>query len=287
MKSRWIIIIIILLNINEIALSAARMSLSEAVNKKLITYSLQHSVFLQDSLANRKGIRMMMSVQNLSQGTLNLVMESGRRFTTEDSSYQNLILTEERVITLQPRQYRDYLFLAFCTNETRHSPSVNFYQVGPMADGLLLKLSQYLNKNLSINTAAQEAIWVITNKRSILTVKGKTTLETRQIRNYLYNLTGLPRPPRSTDPLSYPLVSVSGKVDWVMPADGKVTMTLSDEHGRQIGYLVSNRSYTKGKQFYLFNYKDDTLIPGKTYRVKLLVEDNVFKELAVKGREEL
>ena len=204
-----------------------------------------------------------------------------------DSSSQNLILTEERLVTITHGNQVPYQFMAYCINKRKVSPNYKSYTIGTMAQGLLLKAAQFLGVKKIRSKATPTAIWAITNNSPIEEVKGRTNFETRLVRNYLYGITGRQRPPRSKEPLSYPSVNLSGELRWNMPNNGKVYLYVLDSNNNRLGCLLNNQSYQKGIQYYTFHFLDDALLPSQTYRL-LLVKDNLpLKELAVRSKEEL
>lgn len=268
------LLVIIVSLIPLLVMGMKRVNIGEAVTNKMISCRIHSFENAPDSLICQKGIKMLMTLQNTSSLDLEIVLESGRRFISTDSAFQNLIITRERLLTLKSGQHLEYPLISYCINAKRSSPAHNSYKVGALARGLLLKMANFLGKNNIVSQAAQSSIWVLTDKHAIQSVSGHTKHETRLVRNYLYEITGLPRPPRNIDPLSYPEVSLQGQVNWMMQKPGKVFIEVLDTAGNKMGILVQNRNYQQGKQLYTFHYLNDLLIPGNLYKVRVILVEN-------------
>ncbi len=263
--------------------AARKISLADAVEMKLVSCNLKGKTS-PDSLRWKGGHGLELSLQNNSREALQVNLETGRTFRSLDSSYQNLILTEDRVITLGPREQQVLPLVVYCLNQTRKAPLGHRYLPGKMADGMLLKLAAFLHRTRIFASGAQASIWVVSGNSSIDQVAGKTKQETRALRNFLYDLTGRVRPPRSMDPLAWPLVSVQGNIQWEMEQGMPVNLVLSGNEGSFMAYLFRDRAFPSGRQHYRFTFTDDALLPGNLYNIRLVAGDRVLAETSVTGR---
>ncbi len=266
--------------------AARSLNIGQALKQKLVKCSIEKADETPDSLSGRPGYIMNIILINTTSERLNITFEPGRRFISSDTVFQNLMITQERRMVLNARQTRSFPFVGYCINKRKSSPGNKAYHIGDLAQGLLLKVACFLGKNKIISKAAQAAIWVISDQNNIENVTGKSKAETRLVRNYLYDITGIPRPPRSSDPLSYPAVSVSGEISWDMQEAGKISIIVTDDSGKTVGKLVNERYYDIGKPFYSFHYLDDALIPQQTYKIRVMNGEAILKETLTLGKEE-
>jgi hypothetical protein len=285
-KLNKVLIVICFLVYQQPGRAEKTVSLAEALATKLISCTIRGSIVVPDSLTGRMGYPLLFSIENRIPGSLNLSLESGRRFICNDTLNQNLILTENRVISLHSRQKTEFACLAYCTNKHKGGPGQSFFKIGPLASGLLMKVANFIGLNRIRNKAVQPSVWAVTDNESIEKVVGNNRFETRKLRNFLYQITSRPRPPRSLEPLSWPLVYVAGEVSWDMAAKGPVNISLLDSNGKNLASLVRNKDYPEGKQFYRFNYKDDALVPGRRYKLKLFAAGTEIREVEYEAREE-
>ena len=262
------------------------LSIGEALARKSVQCRLQASTLMPDSLAGRSGYLLRLDLANNTSLPLRVRFESGRTFNCADTAVQNLILTEDRIVSLPAGKQQVYQLMAYCIQKKKDQPDHSRYSIGTRAHGLLLKAANFLGKKKIRTPAASSAIWVVTDKIPIEDVKGKTADETRLLRNYLYELTGAKRPPRNLEPLSWPRVSVSGNLCWEMKVPDTISIFVYDKNNVQVGKLLSNQAYPNGKQIYTFHYQDDVLMPLEPYRVVLVKKGRIISELAVRGKED-
>lgn len=266
--------------------AAKKISLTEAADKNLISCSIIHLSGSPDSLLRKGGHPLELSLNNLSGESLQLVVASGQRFRSLDSSFQNLMILENQTITLKPGEKKKAALIGVCINKSKSSPGKNKYKIGKLASGVLLKVANFLGNKRIYGGTAQQAVWTITDNSSIENVNGNNNYQTRMVRSFLYETTGRARPPRDVDPLSYPNVALKGKVNWLMPADQKVSIAVLDQEEKVLGYLFRDYSFKKGNQAYQFEFMDDALLPGINYRIRILSGSEVLSEYTVKSMEE-
>lgn len=287
MNLNAIVLLFGLLSVSCLPASAARrMTLTEAIAGKTISVSMSSLSPMPDSLRIQGGHALVLSITSLIHEPLDLITESGQRFQSLDSSYQNLMILETRVISMKPKEKKKLVLNGFCINKHRGSPSGNAYRIGKLASGVLLKVANFLGKNRIYRETAQQAVWSITDNSSIENVTGTSNSQTRMVRSFLYETTGRARPPRETAPLSYPNVALKGNIRWTMPADQKVTLAVVDPQGKVIGYLFREYAFKTGSQTYQFEFMDDALVPEEMYKIQVLSGTTVLSEYAVKSREE-
>lgn len=266
--------------------AARRMTLAEAIAGKTISCRVFSLTKMPDSLSIQGGHALSISITSMSTVPLELIAESGQRFQSLDSSYQNLMILDTRVISMNPKENKSIVLNGFCINRHRGSPSGNGYRIGKLANGILLKVANFLGKNRIYRETAQQAVWAITDNSSIENVQGNTHYQTRMVRSFLYETTGRPRPPRELEPLSYPNIKLNGNIHWTMPANQKVSLVVLAPDGKILGYLFRDYSFKQGNQTYQFEFMDDALLPEKIYRIRVLAGTDVLSEFQVKGKEE-
>ena len=264
--------------------AARTISLADALDRQLVSCILSAKAS-PDSLRWKGGHGLELCLQNNSGEALSLNLETGRTFRSLDSSFQHLILTEGRVIALQAAEKRVFPLTAYCLNQSRKTPAGNRYQLGKMAGGILLKLAGFLHRQRIYAGGAQAAIWVVSGNASIDQVTGRTKQETRALRSYLYDLTGRPRPPRSVDPLAWPLVSLQGSIAWDMPAGMSVSLMIVSSDSSFMTFLFRDRDFPPGPRQYSFEFTDDALVMESPYHIRLIAGNAILVDKQLISRQ--
>jgi hypothetical protein len=160
------------------------------------------------------------TLRNLSASETTILIESGRRLDSDDSTKQDILVVKERTIKMAAGEERDVSIYGFCCQSTKGSPSKGEkYSIGHMADSPLIKIAEYIYENAISANIAQHAIWTVSNNHSIASVNGNNE-DIRELKKYLSKIKQIEIPwydIRYADPLpgevfSDKAVMVSGEI---------------------------------------------------------------------------
>ena len=85
---------------------------------------------------------------NAARTKLEVKIPAGFVFVATDSSYQNIVITESVVATLQPGQTKQINLRGMCMERSDHAPSGTcHYNPDKMASDKIVKLAQFIEKN--------------------------------------------------------------------------------------------------------------------------------------------
>ena len=212
-----------------------------------------------------------------------VIFENGRTFIADDSTFQNLIITEEKILTLKPNQKKTYIFHAMCIESSDKAPSEKaIYALGPMAEEKLCKMTRFIQENKFYNSSGQNAIWTITNNLPIENIIGFDETNTNKIVEKAAEILGKPIPPKpSPNDYTHNLRStnmkriIEGYIEYDFPKSENVTIAMFDKNNIIVRELYHNPFEKPGPHKQKFQF-DATIYNDKYYYIKLMVEDKVF-----------
>lgn len=137
------------------------LSIENAVKNKIISAELKGSSTYSGDAINLK-------IKNISPVDTIIRIEAGRRWTSIDSSEQDILIVKELDVFLAANEQKQLNLFGFCCQSNNGAPNFNSnFNVGFMEDSSFIKLAQFLNKSeLPINVM-QNAIWVLSNNHSL------------------------------------------------------------------------------------------------------------------------
>ena len=250
--------------------SGAKLSLSDAKDKGLI--KIQISGNNKDSSRYRSGYYgpcLLLMLESTSRNTLNLELENGRFLETADSNEQRMIVTQQELITLLPGKKKEIPVFAMCTEMHDRSPGPEtLLALGPMADGKLLELTQFIGKNRFQSLTGQEALWVLTDNNDLGSIYSENDQEFNQLQQLVSKLSGKKIPP-APHKIEYAEGMVSGEI--VFENKGKETyfFVMENESGEVIGKFFEDKTISQAMVTTLtwrFKFKG---FPKGVYYVKL------------------
>ena len=211
------------------------------------------------------------------------IIENGRTFISEDSSYQNLIITEEKIISLKPHQKRTYIFHAMCIESSDKAPHNDIlYAAGPMANENLCKMTKYIELNKYFNSTAQSAIWAFTNNKPLENIVGIDEINTYNIVKKAAEILGKPIPEKpSPDDYTRNLNStvmkrtITGFVEYEFSSTENITIAMFDKNNIIVRELYHNSAEKPGPHKQSFQF-DGTVYTDDFYYIKLIANDKVF-----------
>ncbi len=139
-------------------------TLKRAILKKMISVNAS-------SKGGFCGKCLKINVSNNTNDTLNIDVDPGLIFKSEDSTYTNLILLGVESFTLMGGAIKDTEIQTFSSSMDLNCPKAAInYSYWRMADTNLVKVLKYAKDNDVDKYVAQRAVWVFTNAQCVSTV---------------------------------------------------------------------------------------------------------------------
>lgn len=252
----------------------------DAVKKGLISVS-----FKGNSNSTHYTTPLSGTFTNLKNKEITIKIENGRTFIAKDSSYQNLVITEERLLVLKAEQKKTLIFHAMCIESSDRSPNDNvLYALGPMANEKLCKMTQFIGQNKYFNSSGQHAVWVFACNKPLEDIVGMDETGTDNIIKKAAEISGKPVPKKpAADDYIHNLRStnmkrtIEGFVEYEFSTTENVSIAMFDKNNIVVRELYHNSAEKPGPHKQKFQF-DGTVYKDKFYYIRLIVDDKVFYE---------
>lgn len=218
---------------------------------------------------------------NAAKTKLDVKIPAGFVFVATDSSYQNIVITESVVATLQPGQTKQISLRGMCMERSDHAPSGTcHYNPEKMASEKIVKLAQFIEKNKFWSPAGQNAMWTLINDEPLYAISSLDTTQAAILQKYLSELTGkkIEEIPEDQSYLyDYQVkphkVIVGGEVEFDMKHKIMVVWALYSEDGILLREMYNGP--VEGHQTLSFEY-DAEVYSDPVYYLKLVADDKVL-----------
>lgn len=218
---------------------------------------------------------------NAARTKLEVKIPAGFVFVATDSSYQNIVITESVVATLQPGQTKQINLRGMCMERSDHAPSGTcHYNPDKMASDKIVKLAQFIEKNKFWSPAGQQAMWTLINDEPLYAVSSLDTTQAAILQKYLSEITGkkIEEIPEDQSYLyDYQVkphkVTVGGEVEFNMKHKIMVVWALYSEDGILLREMYNGP--VEGHQILTFEY-DAEVYSDPVYYLKLVADDKVL-----------
>jgi hypothetical protein len=227
-----------------------------------------------------------MKIQNMSNSSLCLNLEAGRKLDSKDDTQQDILVTKPENFILAAKQQSTYNVYGMCCQAHNSSPEgKSVYSMGTMGDSSLIKLANFIDKNKYYdNHGAQEAVWTVSDNNSIASIQSGKDEDLKKLRQYVSDITGRPIPAynviyKQQDERSVigRVVKVDGAFTYTLNIDNKVTIAIFDSEGKMVQLLLEQYPHARGeyKLFYTFN---TAKLPAGSYYARMSMDGAVIKE---------
>ncbi len=147
--------------------------IKDAIEKKLITYSLNgawnsdESYDYTDANGQYYGKCMSIKMRNIVDTPLYIYFDNGLMLLSEDSSTQDMIITEPLWVKLEKRQSKSVKLYAMCGEIHDGVPHLDKkYKIGNFADVNLVAITNSISEMFMQNIVGQSAVWAYTDDAS-------------------------------------------------------------------------------------------------------------------------
>jgi hypothetical protein len=231
--------------------------------------------------------KMQLTIRNKDNRPLDLDMEEGYMLRAENSNYQAMLLVQSVAMHLQPNEKQKNYIYAMCTQASRSGPGTTTrYHIADKAKGQLLDIAQFIAAHKYYTFGAQEAVWSISDDRSILAINCTNKTVENDLQSKVAALKGvkldaLKKEAARTVNFS-PLNEFNGgKLDRniTFSTDSAVMVSVAfyTEDGTPIKDIVPPTLITRGDHSIRYNPYPTTLV-NKRYTVKMLKNDELYRE---------
>jgi hypothetical protein len=278
-----VLVCLVVLNLN-ISAKHQRICLQQALNFKLVKATAV-------SLGGYQGFCINVCLKNLSNDSLIVILEAGRRLNSIDEKTQDILITRQEIIALKKAENKSVKVKGYCCQAYNYAPLIGAkYDVNKLADSNLVMLSRYLNENNFESQAEQYAVWALSDSKSSAQITSVNDSLITPLKKMVCALKGEVLPWYSIVSSTYvfrnaviittPLY-LRGNLEYTIDADSYATMHILNAKGIEVGKIVSKWLLAGKNQNYTLNIPIKNLNKGK-YIVEL---KTVQKQLAIKEFE--
>jgi hypothetical protein len=278
-----VLVCLVAINLN-ISAKHQRICLQQALNFKLVKATAV-------SLGGYQGFCINVCLKNLSNDSLIVILEAGRRLNSIDEKTQDILITRQEIIALKKAENKSVKVKGYCCQAYNYAPLIGAkYDVNKLADSNLVMLSRYLNENNFESQAEQYAVWALSDSKSSAQITSVNDSLITPLKKMVCALKGEVLPWYSIVSSTYvfrnaviittPLY-LRGNLEYTIDADSYTTMHILNAKGIEVGKIVSKWLLAGKNQNYTLNIPIKNLNKGK-YIVEL---KTVQKQLAIKEFE--
>ncbi len=194
-------------------------------------------------------------LNNLRIDTMRVRIPAGWRFTSQDSTLQDLLVVEDEVLALAPRASRTVSCRAFCCEASMGGPGEgSTFLTGGMAAEPLQKLARFIAEGHFDDDAVQQAVWAVSDGHDLSGIDAGDAQATQALRTFVSTLTGRPvpwyttsyAPPVDGRVFNPSPVHITGHVEFTQRHAGFLTIVVKDERGRTVYTLDEGRDLRQG-----------------------------------------
>lgn len=223
-------------------------------------------------------------IKNLKNAfTLNI--DNGQIFIADDSSYQNVVVTNGFLASFKAGEQKEFHVYAMCIEHSDRAPGdIAKYKMGSMSDVKLKKMTMFIEEKKYFNQTAQQAVWAVVGNTQVSEISGYAEDGWEDIVKFTATLLGQPIPPKPSDndyKRNYNVAPtkrvMKGNFEFDFPSASNVTIGMFNKDGIIVRELYNNPAHPKGTQKLHFEF-DAGEYNDKIYYIKVIVDGEVFIE---------
>jgi hypothetical protein len=214
-------------------------SIEELINKKALDVSISGSGGHQEECIE-------FEIANLTDSTIYMKIEPGRRLVSEDTTLQDIFIVKEFLLELFAFEKIKIKGYGFCCQAGNSSPYAKAkFDIGFMAPATWIKLAEIINENNFPVSAIQNAIWVLSDNHPFSSVYDKdlaliqplkTTLaEILKVEIPWYSLTYIKD---TTRLFSDRPEKIYGEIEYYVANNCLITINIRNSNGEVVKTLV-------------------------------------------------
>jgi hypothetical protein len=251
------------------------------------------SKYIEVNFENNRGTThynkcLLAHISNKTAKVLTIQVDNGTQVTPDDSTYQNLIVTQNVFVTVNPNGTQDITINAMCTEPSDRAPynDVMHYKMAKNADGVMKAVVDLIDKKNYFNGEGQQAVWCVAADRSLDAIAGYDTTAVKNLQQLISKLTGkkIPPPPKYDDyvhnyyaPPAVKKITIGGEFEYKFVKPKNILIGMFDKNNVLVRELYKKDGESAGvhKQKYEF---DASVYTDKSYYIRLVVDGKVTLE---------
>ncbi len=264
---------------------------------KVSTYTLQEAI--------EKKLAKIISVKYIGEKKLQIVVanihnrkdikihfQTGLQFASRDTSEQDQIILQERILLVKADKSIKAAFVGYCTQATNLSPGKeSLFDLKEIADGKLLQLCEYLSKIKGIEHTTQHAVWTVTNDHDLKGLYHEDAMTAIKIQHFVSDLTGKPLPKYTVKykdgserqvAFNAEAILIVGAHEYDLTADAVLSCYIYNETGEMVQKVFKDMEQKRGHIKFQFKLKALDLPPGK-YVSKVFKGEVLLQEIWVES----
>jgi hypothetical protein len=264
MKKNYFILKIAIVIIAIISISALKPYKKNDDIKYISIEKLIKDNFLKAELISKGGYQkecMNIHVENLTDDTLNVLLEPGRRLVSIDSSIQDIFIVKKRKIRLPPLVKFIIGGYGFCCQSSNGAPRKGQrFKIGYMAPEKWVKLAEFIDIHNFPTRAVQSAVWVMSNDHPVSSIHDAKPEKVIKLKKFVAKLKGVELPWYSLTYVEDTARLFSnkpemlwGKIEYQIKNNTVITVNVRNEQGDKVKTLIDQIS--KGPGHYYLDVK--------------------------------
>lgn len=223
------------------------------------------------------------NMNNNSMDYLEINMPAGTLLEPANEAEQTLIVTEDLIVDLSPKQSKMVKVKAMCIEPWDRAGGVaSIYSLKTNKNDTLIKLAKYISANKYFTSCGQNAVWTFIQRDRLAEVYGSDTIEQNNLRLFLNKLTGMPLPkPEELNNYKYnyyvpPKETLSGYFQFGLQSPHDIQVAMFDTTGILVRELFNQKQYQPSNGQKIKYEFDFTVYQNDKYFVKLIVDNEVI-----------
>lgn len=271
--------------------NAICVNLSDAVKQKKIEAKVcWKGMESMQSVSRRHGTNIKIMLRNLTSGNLNIEIPSGFMFTPLDSSKQNMIITDELIVILEPGKQKINYAHGYCCEATDGAPEENeVYLIKKPAEDKLKKVAQYIGSNNLSGYGVQRAIWCMSNNHDLWGINTGDTTATKKLIKYIAEIKGIPevdanRAIKKALNNDYKIFEQYIPIEVTLNKETLIWIMVQDINNNTVRYALTKERFDKGVlkseigvssidlgagDFYIRVYSEEGFLAEKKFRLDI------------------
>lgn len=252
----------------------------EAIASNLVTAT---STARNDSAtgSSHLGQCLALEVTNTRRSPVVISIMPGQRMIPQDETTQEMIITEQQILTLYPGETHEIPLFAMCGERSDGSPSTDeAFIIGEMARQEIREMASYIYKKNYQHSAGQSAMWVVTDNADLTLINHSESFIANDLRQKAAALSGQPFVPYVQENNNNGLSTMSGQFAYRVREQGFGTLKLYDPSGAVVEVIFDRMQLKPGVYTFRFSAEGISLESG-TYKLKLFLNGRLKKERSI------
>lgn len=251
-----------------------------AVSQQLVSASTK-ATNDPGSFSSHFGRCMQVTLVSNKRAPLIVRISPGQRLMPQADFTQEMIVTEEQILTLYPGDTQQVALFAMCGERADGSPGEGEdFLIGEIARQDIRDMAAFIYKKNYQHSTGQEAMWVVTDDSDLSNITDPNTFVANDLRQKAAILTGQPFVPYIPTAEQNGLSSISGQFHYRVRQQGFGTLQLYDPNGDMVHMIFERMPLKPGTYTFKFNAERISLQTG-TYKLKLFINGHLRKEKGI------